>query len=502
MSMKKWNVSPIFPVGVGLLLCAAGVAKSVWPDPNLAAASRAEIFLSLAIVQLEIFLGLWLIFGIWTAWACRVALASFVAFGGYSLWKALSGAETCGCFGAAVNTSPWLSFAIDAAVVMLLVTQWPALTSAPLITFRASGTSESYGMAGSRSSGMVSFLAVAVCFSGGYWFRAVRQLYETPNAGLVVSRDALDFGEQWVQNALLWKIAIHNPTARDIEVTNLRASCTCASLAPRQFVVPAGATVDVEATLDLTTRDPKLVELPRRQFVAEFFPEFVAATPPTRQVPWRVVGTVRSAVLIRHTLQFEEGSLIRGDRFISKTIDVSCHEELSRLDVHCDSTYARAVVERLAHARRKFLLRVTPNEQLPAAWHEFDLSVTPTTQGGQRLPPLTVRTIVPVVHDVRALPSLVSLGVVRVGEPVTGAVVLQSRKRLPFNVAHIPSGKTPVHVQSNETASVNQFKITVIPGESGLGKAVVRLRVDQENEPPYEVLVTLSYFAEEKRRGS
>jgi hypothetical protein len=76
-------------------------------------------------VEFELLLGLLLVSGILPrlTWA-----SSLVCFGGFalvSLYKALSGDASCGCFGR-VPVKPWYTFALDTASVLALFHWRPA----------------------------------------------------------------------------------------------------------------------------------------------------------------------------------------------------------------------------------------------------------------------------------------------------------------------------------------------------------------------------------------
>ena len=64
-------------------------------------------------VDFELALGIWLLSGLFKKAAWLTALLCFSAFSLITLYKGISGAESCGCFGT-VDVNPWLTlFAID-----------------------------------------------------------------------------------------------------------------------------------------------------------------------------------------------------------------------------------------------------------------------------------------------------------------------------------------------------------------------------------------------------
>jgi hypothetical protein len=104
-----------------LLLVAAGLkgyqavtepmaGSDIWTNRN---------FLILT-VELELAMGIWLVSGLFKKLAWLAGVFAFVGFSGVTLYKGLTGAESCGCFGP-VHVNPWITlFAIDIPVVIVL----------------------------------------------------------------------------------------------------------------------------------------------------------------------------------------------------------------------------------------------------------------------------------------------------------------------------------------------------------------------------------------------
>jgi hypothetical protein len=115
------------------LLAAAGLkAYGLTLDPVDPDSFFASPRLLLATVEIEVLLGLWLLSG----WALRASWVAALGFFGIltcvSLYSALIGQESCGCFGR-VPVNPWFTFVLDGA------------SCATLGYFRPSGKSDLAG---------------------------------------------------------------------------------------------------------------------------------------------------------------------------------------------------------------------------------------------------------------------------------------------------------------------------------------------------------------------
>jgi len=79
-------------------------------------------------VEFEIALGIWLLSGLFKKAVWLAGLLCFGLFSCITLYKGITGAESCGCFGS-VHVNPWITlFAVDIPAVILLVVFRPALS--------------------------------------------------------------------------------------------------------------------------------------------------------------------------------------------------------------------------------------------------------------------------------------------------------------------------------------------------------------------------------------
>ncbi|MDO5554492.1 MAG: hypothetical protein Q4G68_12100 [Planctomycetia bacterium] len=104
-----------------LLLFAAGMkAWQLATVPLLGEGLLHARWFNIAVVEFEIAFACWLLMGLLpklTRWA---TIALFTTFAGVSLYKAVSGEASCGCFGA-VTVNPWWTMGLDVVVVGIFV---------------------------------------------------------------------------------------------------------------------------------------------------------------------------------------------------------------------------------------------------------------------------------------------------------------------------------------------------------------------------------------------
>ena len=120
----------VAPVLTGFLLIVAGLAKTHKTVMDLPDGSDGLLpsWLLIALAQIEVVLGVWLVSGLYPRTAKSVAITCFAAFCGVSLYQVLSGEPSCGCFGR-VSVNPRYVLLLDFFVVVVLwASPWEAPT--------------------------------------------------------------------------------------------------------------------------------------------------------------------------------------------------------------------------------------------------------------------------------------------------------------------------------------------------------------------------------------
>jgi thiol-disulfide isomerase/thioredoxin len=135
--MKRFSASGIVLKVLGLLLLTAAVLKGhellTVPTTNKDLWSWRP-FLILQ-VEFELAVGIWLLSGVFKRLAWLAALACFSLFCCVTLYKGLTGAASCGCFGR-VHVNPWITLlAIDLPAVVALSLFHPIGLLIPILSF-------------------------------------------------------------------------------------------------------------------------------------------------------------------------------------------------------------------------------------------------------------------------------------------------------------------------------------------------------------------------------
>lgn len=233
-TMRMANISKAVRLAVGLfLLAAAGLkAHGIATDP----ASQDSLLLSprllIATIEVEIVLGLWLL----SEWAIRgawlVCIGFFTILAAVSLKLALEGQPSCGCFGR-ITVSPWWTFALDVALIGVLV------------ACRPRPSEELHSTSGVRTALTTGAGAVACLglIGGAFWFA-----FDDPAAALArlrgepitVEPSLTDVGDGISEEVRTLTIQLVNRGEQPVAIVGGTANCSCLATASLPGTVPPG----------------------------------------------------------------------------------------------------------------------------------------------------------------------------------------------------------------------------------------------------------------------
>jgi hypothetical protein len=216
-------------LGVFLLVTAGLKLHGLVVDPLAGDSFLASPRLQIAAIEVELLLGLWLLSG-WQLCAARlVALAFFGILASASLWLALQGQSSCGCFGR-VQVNPWATFALDVVIVA-------ALGFVPM----SAASSNAVSWAGILR--IVSGAAVLLAGIVGIFFLA----FDNPLAALahlrgeriVVQPAVSDVGEGVSGEWRDFEILITNHGDSPVRIVGGTDDCACSTTSDLPVTIPA-----------------------------------------------------------------------------------------------------------------------------------------------------------------------------------------------------------------------------------------------------------------------
>jgi hypothetical protein len=321
---------------------------------------------------------------------------------------------------------------------------------------------------------------------------------------LTVADKALDFGEVWEDAAFLWELPVENRSPSDLRVIELVSSCGCLAVEPPSLEVPAGETRSLRLSLDLTyspraenatpgkTAQTSTTSRPFSVKVGAKMQGPDGGTLPN--VVWTVRGRVRPVLTVDPRAVGFGDSLVRGQPSPTRTVNVTAHIPLKRLDVACEPDRASAQLSRLLDDSSTYELVIRPRSDLKQGTVNFNVVLRPTAKEGA-LPQVVISVQGSVLEDIQATPAILSFGSFALGKSVSEVIALRSCRGEPFEVERIECqvpGATVATVTSEP--GVKEYRVTQRITQEGNQSGLVRFHVKASKGSTLIVPVRLNYL--------
>ena len=281
----------------------------------------------------------------------------------------------------------------------------------------------------------IGLAALALILGGGAGIAFHRQAQQY--AGLNIAPADLDFGNAWEQRAFPLTVTLHNGSNRPIAVADLQTSCSCTAVEPRECVVPAGGSMPLHLTLDLTTA---FDQRPAEQATFTVALQPVLADGPAGLPAWELHGLVARPIVFRPgTLEIET---VRGQPPAFVAVRVEPRLPLAGVSITAPAAVATATLGP-PDAAGVHTLSVTPAAQASVGVTHGEIRFAwPASAASGTAPPSALLPVkITTVGPVRSLPAEVRFGAVRQDQPCEQTLLLTTPADLPeFRIAALRSG--------------------------------------------------------------
>jgi len=412
-------------VVLGSLLLVAALLKGyqLATDPLLSLASRPSSlapwlsaildsrWFLIAVVEFELLFGLWLIAGLCPRQTWFAALACFALFACVSLYKALSGESTCGCFGK-VPVNPWHTLGLDCAALAALA-GWRPSHNGSTVAPRSSHLARK----------ALTLLTIWLCVGAPVGLAPlVATALRQETFPIVPIREELDLGTIWASGDFSHTLHLRNVSSREVEIADVKATCGCTAIDPPSLTIQPGKTRAVTLKFHVSDQPDREAQPDDRRLRTYLVPSVTgySASGP----PWELTGVIRKVLSLSPSLvSFEEG-LVVGQPFPVKAVRITARRRLQCLDVQGGDGLAS--LDLVSESETAYLLRIRPRENLPPGPFRFEVTLTPRLASGERGTPRVLGVHGCVRHEVDASPRALHWGIVPVGETLESRVVLHS----------------------------------------------------------------------------
>ncbi len=219
-------------LGIFLLTAAGLKIHGLFFDPSAQESILSSPRIQVATIEVEILLGWWLLSGRAIRAAWTVTLVFFGILASASLYLALAGQTSCGCFGR-VAVNPWITFAIDVSAVAALLLCRPRQSHVPQGDFAR-------WVPGLVKTG-VGAAAFFLLIAGGFLLafdNPADALARLRGESLTVDPSVSEVGEAVVGTRRPFTVRLVNHTDRPIRVVGGTATCGCIATNDLPIIVP------------------------------------------------------------------------------------------------------------------------------------------------------------------------------------------------------------------------------------------------------------------------
>ena len=309
------------------------------------------------------------------------------------------------------------------------------------------------------------------------------------NGFLEVDPEHLDFGEVWVQDKFQWTLPITNTSSEPVEVLEFRTTCACTSIEPKSVVIPAGETVAIQLTVDLTT-------VIKSGVTAEDVEPFSMRVVPllrnglAQYSGWELKGRIMSPIVGGLPLLVFDDEVIAGAVPASATITIRCRQFVEGIDCERSSNgnIASVRIERVDELKAVYALSVTLSPNTPPGTLTERLMLNFTTANGQHMPsvPLSIRARV--VSDIQLSPPEIALGRMAVSALAEETVTVSSRSGRPFVIESCDcdcDGVTvtfPSSIQDLSSADSFLLPMAFLATKTGDHSGVIRFQLRYQDD--------------------
>ncbi len=226
---------------------------------------------------------------------------------------------------------------------------------------------------------------------------------------------------------------------------------------------------------------------------------------------WVITGGVRKLLTTLPTLSWPE-ALIAGGYFNKSHAELQFAVPVKFCSIDYDKRYINnAEVVSVDNSDSRFMVTVNLKSDLQASDVFSSVKIIVKTLDDVELPPVSIPLTASIVNDVYVLPSVISFGILEVGQDAEQEFLVVSRTNTSFSVIDrgIPDLSNlkkedhsdnvfklhgPLHNQDNDTMSSRQtFRIDLKNAQTGMHMKIFKLRVKQGSAETYEIPIRATY---------
>jgi hypothetical protein len=334
-----------------------------------------------------------------------------------------------------------------------------------------------------------------------------------PFEPLFIAPNDLDFGRVWEDRAFERDIHVQNQYGYPLTTIELAASCDCTRVEPLSLSLGAGGNATIHVVVDLARararqRRPPVTAPGEGRSPGERPPEVeyqVAAEIGARckgvhggWLPvqtWALTGNSRMAMSIEPDAVSFGDSLVEGQAFPSRVVQLHAYVPLARVAAKTDSDVVDVELRGSADDGTDRQIVIRPKAGLGAGTHRCEVLIGGETPNGESLPQRRFPVELQVLGDVAATPTAINFGAYPRGSTVAETLVIQTRSGAAIDVECLDLDSPGTRVETvRSDPSFKQFRVNQEVTDVGEHKGTLRFLVRRHGEGEVAIPIAVRYL--------
>jgi hypothetical protein len=309
--------------------------------------------------------------------------------------------------------------------------------------------------------------------------------------GLTVSVNDLSIGDVWANGNVERTVKVSNRGNNAVNVTAMRASCTCTSISPPSFRLEPKE----ETTLTLNIRTDSYLGTPAGDelasssrsvpFEVELIPHINGKQ---TSMTWHLHGIAHGAPIVPLEPSIELENLIALSENKEVVTRIRCGEAISHLTANWDDSLGEVALEQDPASKQMWILHFRPASNLRLGTYRCPVTVRAPPLPGSAMvegPSKTI-TLTGIVRGwIRSIPDQIDFGVCEVGESRARSIALISQLGRSFDVADLQTDDeslsvTKLSAGGDGAGQLHSYMINWSPTTEGRQNAIVKFRFEMD----------------------
>jgi hypothetical protein len=228
---------------------------------------------------------------------------------------------------------------------------------------------------------------------------------------------------------------VANNSDADLRIDRFMTSCNCTSISPASLTIPAKASRELRATLNLVPKGRESRSAQSREFSVHIAPVIPGVTETTLR--WRLRGLVKRGFEVSSSDFIVTEPYIAAEPFPATWINMRClwPADDVRVSVH-DRTVAKVQVSEFEVSTGRFRVQFQPNSELTTGRYKVTLHVE-SRMAQKTTATSEMNVSFRVTTDVQLTPDRVLFGRVKVGSMREETVRIANGSGAPLEIASV-----------------------------------------------------------------